>query len=35
MRRKGFVYHRDGINGDYDAFDDVEALIRFIKDGKR
>ncbi len=33
--KKGIVYHRDGINGDYDAFDDVEALIRFIKDGKR
>ena len=33
--KNGVVYHRDGINGDYDAFDDVEALIRFIKGGKR
>ena len=31
----GVVYHCDGINGGYDGFDDVEALIRFIKDGKR
>ena len=33
--KNGIVYHRDGINGDYDDFDDVETLIRFIKDGKR
>ena len=32
---KGIVYHRDGINGDYDDFDDVEELIDFIKTGKR
>ena len=32
--KNGVVYHRDGINGDYDVFDDVEALIRFIKYGK-
>ena len=24
-----------GVSGDYDAFDDVEQLIRFIKTGKR
>ena len=24
------VYHRDGINGDYDDFDDVEQLMNFI-----
>lgn len=30
---EGIVYHRDGINGDYDAFDDVEKLIAFIKTG--
>lgn len=24
------VYHRKGINGDYDDFDDVEELIEFI-----
>lgn len=29
----GIVYHRDGINGDYDNFDDVEKLILFIKTG--
>ena len=33
--RNGVVYHRSGINGDYDGFDDVEELIRFIKTGKR
>ena len=32
---KGIVYHRDGISGDYDEFDDVEELIDFIKTGKR
>lgn len=29
--KKGIVYHRDGIIGDYDGFDDVEKLIDFIK----
>ena len=33
--RNGVVYHRSGINGDYDGFDDVEDLICFIKTGKR
>ena len=33
--KRGIVYHREGINGDYDDFDDVEELIRFIKTGKR
>lgn len=33
--RMGIVYHRNGINGDYDDFDDVEKLIEFIKTGKR
>ncbi len=33
--RRGVDYHRQGINGDYDAFDDVEALIRFIQTGER
>ena len=33
--KMGVVYHHEGINGDYDAFDDVEALINFIKTGKR
>ena len=31
----GVVYHREGIVGDYDDFDDVEALIRFIRTGRR
>lgn len=31
----GIMYHREGICGDYDGFDDVEDLIRFIKTGKR
>lgn len=33
--RNGVVYHREGIMGDYDDFSDVEALIQFIKTGKR
>ena len=31
----GIVYHREGINGDYDDFDDVEQLMRFILTGVR
>ena len=31
--KRGIVYHREGINGDYDDFDDVEKLIEFIKTG--
>ena len=30
----GVVYHRQGIVGDYDGFDDVEQLIDFIKTGR-
>ena len=33
--KKGIVYHRVGINGDYDDFNDVEKLIHFIKTGER
>ena len=33
--KKGIAYHREGINGDYDDFDDMEELIFFIKNGKR
>ncbi|MCM1307634.1 MAG: DUF3795 domain-containing protein [Butyrivibrio sp.] len=33
--KNGVVYHREGINGDYDDFDDTEKLIEFIKTGKR
>ena len=32
---RGVVYHREGITGDYDDFDDAEALIRFIQTGSR
>ncbi|MDO4851269.1 MAG: DUF3795 domain-containing protein [Actinomycetota bacterium] len=30
----GIVYHRDGIVGDYDGFDDAEELVRFIATGE-
>ena len=33
--KAGIVYHRDGITGDYDGFDDVEELIRFIRTGEK
>lgn len=33
--QNGVVYHRSGFIGDYDEFDDTEALIAFIKTGKR
>lgn len=33
--KRGIVYHREGINGDFDDFDDVEKLIEFIKTGER
>lgn len=33
--QKGVVYHREGINGDYDYFDDIDQLISFIQTGKR
>ncbi len=31
--KKGVIYHRDGINGDYDDFDEVEPLIEYIRTG--
>ena len=31
----GIVYHREGILGDYDEFDDLEELITYIRTGKR
>ena len=31
----GIVYHRNGIMGDYDDFNDVEKLMDFIKTGER
>jgi len=33
--KAGVVYHREGIMGDYDEFDDLEELIRFIRTGTR
>ena len=33
--RVGVVYHRQGITGDYDDFDNVEALIAFIRTGTK
>ena len=33
--KNGIVYHREGLVGDYDDFDDVEKLITFIREGKR
>lgn len=29
--KNGITYHRSGITGDYDDFDDAEELIEFIK----
>ena len=31
--KRGILYHREGISGDYDEFDDVEKLIEFIRTG--
>ena len=33
--QNGVVYHREGISGDYDTFDNVEELMEFIETGKR
>lgn len=33
--KAGVVYHREGVNGDYDEFEDAEMLIEFIKTGRR
>lgn len=33
--QRGVVYHREGVNGDYDDFDDAEQLISFIQTGVR
>ena len=33
--RAGIIYHREGIIGDYDDFDDLEELIDFIRTGKK
>lgn len=33
--KAGIIYHREGVNGDYDEFEEVEKLIEFIKTGRR
>lgn len=33
--RSGVIYHRQGITGDYDEFEDIEMLMEFIKTGRR
>lgn len=33
--KKGVVYHRKGIIGDYDDFNDAEKLIEFIRTGEK
>ena len=33
--KRGILYHREGIKGDYDDFDNAEDLIEFIKTGIR
>ena len=33
--KNGVIYHRESINGDYDDFNDAEALIQFIWTGRR
>ena len=33
--KRRIIYHREGIIGDYDDFDNVEKLIEFIETGKR
>jgi len=33
--KKGVVYHRSGINGDYDNFDDASVLMSFIEKGEK
>ncbi|MBC8530519.1 DUF3795 domain-containing protein [Gehongia tenuis] len=33
--KNGILYHREGLIGDYDDFDDAEQLMHFILTGKR
>ena len=33
--KNGIIYHRSGIDGDYDDFEDINKLVEFIKTGKR
>lgn len=32
--KKGIIYHREELNGDYDGFDDAEKLIDFVMNGR-
>ncbi len=33
--KNGIIYHREGITGDYDNFEQAESLIEYIKTGKK
>ncbi len=33
--KNGVVYHREGIVGDYDDFDNIDDVIELIKNGKK
>lgn len=33
--QNGVVYHRSGVTGDYDDFDDVEKLVHFVLTGEK
>lgn len=33
--KAGVVYHREGVNGDYDDFEEIEKLIAFIQTGRQ
>lgn len=33
--KRGVIYHREGIMGDYDDFDDINELMKFIESGQR
>ena len=35
IEENGIIYHRSGITGDYDGFDRVEDLLRFIETGEK
>ena len=34
-KENGIIYHKNGINGDYDDFNDIEKLIAFILTGRK
>ncbi len=33
--KNGVVYHREGVTGDYDEFDDAEKMAAFLLEGRR